>query len=216
MRQGHLIITLYLSLLMSYGTSCAQILKESSGMEKQLESNNNLEIATLGNGCFWCTEAVFERLEGVDRVISGYTGGHVKNPSYKEVCNQTTGHAEVCQVHFDPDVISYDELLDVFWHTHDPTTLNRQGNDVGTQYRSAIFYHTEDQKNAAEDSKNRLNVSGEFNEPIVTEITEFINFYEAGNYHQDYFSNNPNQPYCTFIVAPKVKKFSSKYPDKLK
>ena len=175
-----------------------------------------MEIATFGNGCFWCTEAVFERLEGVERVVSGYSGGHIKNPSYKEVCNQTTGHAEVCQIHFNPNMISYEDLLDIFWHTHDPTTLNRQGNDVGTQYRSVIFYHTENQKHAAENSKSKMDGSGEYNNPIVTEMTEFTNFFEAEDYHQDYFANNPNQPYCTFVVAPKVKKFSSKYGDRLK
>ena len=185
-------------------------------MENQQDHNKNLEIATLGNGCFWCTEAVFERLEGVERVVSGYSGGHVKNPSYKEVCNGTTGHAEVCQIHFDPNTISYDEILDVFWHTHDPTTLNRQGNDAGPQYRSAIFYHSEAQKESAQASKDKMDNSGEFNDPIVTEITEFNIFYEAEDYHQDYFANNPNQPYCTFVVAPKVKKFNAKYSDKIK
>ena len=180
------------------------------------DQNTMLEIATLGNGCFWCTEAVFERLDGVEKVVSGYSGGHIKNPSYKQVCNGTTGHAEVCQIHFDPGVISYDEILDVFWHTHDPTTLNKQGNDVGTQYRSAIFYHSEAQRESAQASKNKMDTLGEFNDPIVTEITEFTNFYEAENYHQDYFANNPNQPYCTFIVAPKVKKFSAKYGERLK
>jgi len=182
-------------------------------MEK---TGNKLEVVTLGSGCFWCTEAVFERLQGVDKVISGYSGGHVKNPSYREVTTGTTGHAEVCQVWFDPKVISFEEILDVFWHTHDPTTLNRQGNDVGPQYRSAIFYHSEEQKQVAEASKARMEASGEFKDPIVTEITEFANFYEAENYHQDYFANNPNQPYCTFIVAPKVKKFKAAYPDRLK
>jgi len=207
---------LYILLLTIYSTSYAQKVKESSGMNNQKNHTNNLEIATLGNGCFWCTEAIFERLEGVDRVVSGFSGGHVKNPSYKEVCNETTGHAEVCQIHFNPEEISFEELLDVFWYTHDPTTMNRQGNDVGTQYRSVIFYHTEEQKITAEKSKRKMDVSGEFGDPIVTEITEFTNFYEAGNYHQDYFANNPNQPYCSFIIAPKVKKFTSKYPNKLK
>ena len=200
-------------LLITYSTSCAQKNGDSSEMEK---TGNKLEVVTLGSGCFWCTEAVFERLQGVDKVISGYSGGHVKNPSYREVTTGTTGHAEVCQVWFDPKVISFEEILDVFWHTHDPTTLNRQGNDVGPQYRSAIFYHSEEQKQVAEASKARMEASGEFKDPIVTEITEFANFYEAENYHQDYFANNPNQPYCTFIVAPKVKKFKAAYPDRLK
>ncbi len=216
MKRTIFVLFLSYSLLIFYSNSCAQKVKESSSMENEQDHKNNLEIATFGTGCFWCTEAVYERLEGVERVVSGYSGGHVKNPSYREVCNGTTGHAEVCQIYFDPDIISFDELLDVFWHTHNPTTINRQGNDVGTQYRSAIFYHNENQKRIAEASKNIMEVSGEFNDPIVTEITEFTNFYKAEDYHQDYFANNPNQPYCTFIVAPKVKKFTSKYPDKLK
>ena len=216
MTRTQTILLISFLLLIPYSTSCAQKSKESSGMENQQDHNKNLEIATLGNGCFWCTEAVFERLEGVERVVSGYSGGHVKNPSYKEVCNGTTGHAEVCQIHFDPNTISYDEILDVFWHTHDPTTLNRQGNDAGPQYRSAIFYHSEAQKESAQASKDKMDNSGEFNDPIVTEITEFNIFYEAEDYHQDYFANNPNQPYCTFVVAPKVKKFNAKYSDKIK
>jgi peptide-methionine (S)-S-oxide reductase len=140
----------------------------------------------------------------------------VKNPSYREVCTGRTGHAEVCQIHYDPDVISYGELLDVFWHTHDPTTLNRQGNDVGTQYRSVIFYHSQEQKQLAEKSKAEMDASGTFDGPIVTEITAFSNFYQAEGYHQDYFKNNPNQPYCTLIVKPKVDKFKAKYQDRLK
>jgi peptide-methionine (S)-S-oxide reductase len=216
MKQKKVILLLSISLLIIYSISYAQKMKDSSGMEKQQDISKTLEIATFGSGCFWCTEAVFERLDGVEKVVSGYSGGHVKNPSYKEVCNGTTGHAEVCQIYFDPGVISFDELLNVFWHTHDPTTLNRQGNDVGNQYRSAIFYHNEKQNKAATESKNKMDASGEFTDPIVTEITEFTNFYEAEDYHQDYFANNPNQPYCTFIVAPKVKKFTAKYPDKLK
>ena len=174
------------------------------------------EIATFGSGCFWCTEAVFERLDGVDRVVSGYSGGHVKKPSYKEVTSGQTGHAEVCQIFFNPEVISYEELLDVFWHTHDPTTLNRQGNDHGPQYRSVIFYHSAEQQKLSEKSKQAMEISGTFSHPIVTEIAEFTDFYEAEDYHQDFFANNPNQPYCTFIVKPKVEKFSSKYQDKLK
>lgn len=173
-------------------------------------------VATFGEGCFWCTEAVFERLEGVTKVVSGYSGGEVKNPSYREVCTGRTGHAEVCQIYYDPSVVSYGELLDVFWHTHDPTTLNRQGNDVGTQYRSVIFYHSEAQKREAEQSKEKIAASGLFDKPIVTQISPFKNFYLAEDYHQDYFKNNPNQPYCTFVVKPKVEKFKAKYQDKLK
>ena len=189
-----------------------EIYKDSNIMNDGLE----YEVATFGSGCFWCTEAVFERLDGVIRVVSGYAGGHVKNPSYKEVTSGQTGHAEVCQVFFDPKVITYEELLDVFWHTHDPTTLNRQGNDHGPQYRSVIFYHNAEQQKLAENSKKQMAISGIFNDPIVTEIREFTDFYEAEDYHQDYFKNNPNQPYCTFIVKPKVEKFSMKYQDKLK
>ena len=181
-----------------------------------MKTEHNKEIATFGSGCFWCTEAVFERLEGVDKVISGYSGGEVKNPSYREVTTGRTGHAEVCQIFYDPEVISYEELLDVFWHTHDPTTLNRQGNDVGTQYRSAIFYHNEDQKRLAAESKAAMDASGTFDDPVVTEITEFTAFFEAEDYHQDYFENNPNQPYCTYVVKPKINKFKAKYQDKLK
>jgi peptide-methionine (S)-S-oxide reductase len=188
-----------------------------------IESNNSImaqkpedSVATFGEGCFWCTEAVFERLAGVTSVISGYSGGEVKNPSYREVCTGRTGHAEVCQIHYDPKVVSYEELLDVFWHTHDPTTLNRQGNDVGTQYRSVIFYHSEEQKRLAEKSKAEIEASGLFDGPVVTRIDPFRNFYKAEDYHQDYFRNNPNQPYCTFIVKPKVEKFKAKYQDRLK
>jgi len=181
-----------------------------------MEKEQKEHIATFGTGCFWCTEAVFESLEGVENVVSGFSGGDVKNPSYREVTGGRTGHAEVCQVHFDPRRISFEDLLDVFWHTHDPTTLNRQGNDVGPMYRSAVFYHSEEQKEAAEKSKSAMNASGTFEDPIVTEITEFTGFYKAEAYHQDYFKNNPNQPYCTFVVNPKLEKFKAKYQDKLK
>ena len=187
-----------------------------SQKNETMNEQNKLEVATFGEGCFWCTEAVFERLEGVEKVVSGYAGGHVRNPSYKEVCTGQTGHAEVCQIFFDPDVITYEELLDVFWHTHDPTTLNRQGNDIGSQYRSVIFFHNEEQKKVAEASRIDMDASGTFGDPIVTEIKPFDNFYEAEDYHQDYFANNPNQPYCTFVVKPKVNKFTAKYQDKLK
>ena len=189
-----------------------EIHKDSNSMDDRKE----YEVATFGSGCFWCTEAVFERLDGVDRVVSGYSGGHVKKPSYKEVTSGQTGHAEVCQIFFDPRVISYEELLDVFWHSHDPTTWNRQGNDHGPQYRSVIFYHDAEQQKLAEDSKKQMAVSGTFSDPIVTEINAFTDFYKAEDYHQDYFENNPNQPYCTFIIKPKVEKFSAKYQDKLK
>jgi peptide-methionine (S)-S-oxide reductase len=200
----------------SYNLSYSQIIKNTEMDKTDHKSGKKLETATFGTGCFWCTEAIFERLDGVEKVISGYSGGHIKNPSYKEVCTGTTGHAEVIRIYFDPEVISYEELLDVFWQTHDPTTLNRQGNDVGTQYRSVIFYHNEEQKKIAEKSKQEMDHSGTFADPIVTEISPLINFYEAENYHQDYFENNPNQPYCSVIIAPKVKKFKARYSYKLR
>lgn len=176
----------------------------------------NTDTATFGNGCFWCTEAVFQQLEGVLKVSSGYSGGHVVNPTYKEVCTGTTGHAEVIQIIYDPSKISFDELLEVFWQTHDPTTLNRQGNDVGTQYRSAVFYHNQEQKEKAEKYKTELNKSGAFNNPIVTEITPFTSFYVAENYHQDYYLNNGEQPYCTYVIRPKLEKFQKVFKSKLK
>lgn len=186
-------------------------------MNEQIKSvpADSLEIATLGAGCFWCVEAIFDDLIGVQKVVSGYSGGHTDNPTYKQVCEGTTGHAEVCQIHFDPKVISFEEILEVFWTTHDPTTLNRQGNDVGTQYRSAVFYHSEHQKNIAE--KSRMEMAPKiWDDPIVTEITEFSNFFPAENYHQDYFELNPNQGYCRAVIAPKVSKFRQNFKHKLK
>jgi peptide-methionine (S)-S-oxide reductase len=204
------------SFLIIYSTSYSQKIKQNEMGNMNEPNNADLEIATFGAGCFWCTEAVYERLSGVEKVISGYSGGHVKNPSYKEVCTGTTGHAEVTEIYFNPEIISYEELLDVFWQTHDPTTLNRQGNDVGTQYRSVIFYCNEKQQKAAEESKRNIDMSGTFKNRVVTEISPLINFYEAEGYHQDYFKNNPNQPYCNVVIAPKIKKFTAKYQDKLR
>jgi peptide-methionine (S)-S-oxide reductase len=178
--------------------------------------NSTMEIATFGNGCFWCTEAIFQNLQGVDKVVSGYSGGHVENPTYKQVCTGTTGHAEVIQISYDPAVISYDELLEVFWKTHDPTTPNRQGNDVGPQYRSAVFYHSEEQKEKAQKYKKELNAAGAYDAPIVTEITAFEKFYPAEDYHQNYFNLNGSQPYCSFVIRPKVEKFEKVFKDKLK
>lgn len=175
-----------------------------------------MEIATFGNGCFWCTEAVFQQLEGVEKVVSGYAGGEIKNPTYEQVCSGDTGHAEVLQINYDPDKISYEELLEVFWKTHDPTTLNRQGNDIGTQYRSVIFYHNEAQKQLAEKYKKELDASGAFNDPIVTFIEPITEFYPAENYHQNYFLRNGQQPYCNFLIRPKVEKFRKVFQDKLK
>jgi len=182
----------------------------------QKENNSNVELASFGAGCFWCVEAIFQELKGVDKVVSGYMGGAIKNPSYKEVCSGETGHAEVCQITFNPNVISYDELLEVFWQIHDPTTLNRQGADVGTQYRSVIFYNSEKQKEIAEAYKKKLNDSGAFNKPIVTKISEAPKFYPAENYHQEYFNNNGQQPYCTFVIKPKMEKFKKVFKEKLK
>ena len=175
-----------------------------------------LEKATLGGGCFWCTEAVYLELNGVVDVKPGYSGGHVKNPSYKEVCAETTGHAEVVQITFDPEVITFAEILKVFFMTHNPTTLNRQGNDVGTQYRSAIFYHSEKQKQTAEKVIQLFNEEKVYDNPIVTEIAAFDKFYPAEDYHVNYFARNKNQGYCQFIVAPKLEEFKKIFKDKLK
>jgi len=181
-----------------------------------VQNMDKFQKATFGSGCFWCTEAVFERLNGVQKVVSGYAGGIVENPTYEQVCSGKTGHAEVTQITYDPKVITYDELLEVFWKTHDPTTLNRQGNDVGTQYRSVIFYHNDEQKRLAEKYKEELNKSGAWDKPIVTEISPFTNFYPAEKYHQNYYDNNPAQPYCSFVITPKVEKLEKVFKDKLK
>jgi peptide-methionine (S)-S-oxide reductase len=180
------------------------------------ESEKKTETATFGAGCFWCVEAVFESLKGVESVVSGYSGGFVKNPSYKEVCSGNTGHAEVAQIVYDPGIISYKELLEVFWKTHDPTTLNRQGADIGSQYRSVIFYHNEEQKKLAEQYKEALKKAGVFDKPIVTEISPLVNFYKAEDYHQEYFSRNPDQPYCSVVINPKLEKFRAVFKEKLK
>lgn len=182
----------------------------------QKKMNERLEIATLGSGCFWCTEAFFLRVKGIESVVSGYSGGKVKNPTYKEVCSGLTGHAEVVQVKFDPSVITFGEVLEIFWNTHDPTTLNQQGADVGTQYRSVVFYHSDEQKKTAEAYKKQLEQSGIYKKPIVTEITPFSVFYPAEDYHQNYFELNPNQGYCQYVIRPKVEKFQKQYQSKLK
>ncbi len=171
--------------------------------------------ATFGSGCFWCSEAVFQRLEGVQSVKSGYSGGHLENPTYKQICEGTTGHAEVIQVEFDENKISFTDLLEVFWKTHDPTTLNRQGNDVGTQYRSVIFYHDDSQKSEALSYKKQLDDSGAWKDPIVTEISPLGKFYPAEDYHQNYFNENGSQPYCSFVIAPKIQKFQKEFKSKL-
>lgn len=182
----------------------------------QDNKKGKMETATFGAGCFWCVEAVFQQLKGVKAVRSGYMGGHVDNPTYEQVCNGTTGHAEVIQVDFDPAVISFDELLEVFWVTHDPTTLNRQGADSGTQYRSAVFYHSKQQKERAEFFKKKLNDAKAFSNPIVTEISEASKMYVAEDYHQNYFNNNRSNPYCRAVIPPKLEKLKKVFGDKLK
>jgi peptide-methionine (S)-S-oxide reductase len=174
------------------------------------------ESATFGGGCFWCIEAAFKELDGVSEVTSGYAGGDVPNPSYKEVCNGTTGHAEVVEVEFDTSVIEYEDLLEVFFTVHDPTTVDRQGPDVGSQYRSAIYTHDDEQQSVAESFVDELEAAGAFDSPIVTEIEPLETFYEAESYHQDYFEKNPNQPYCVINVTPKIKKVREKFADKTK
>jgi peptide-methionine (S)-S-oxide reductase len=199
--------------------SCAQKENPNRVMGDLSASNAsvmNTDTATFGTGCFWCTEAIFDQLDGVLKVTSGYSGGHVINPTYEQVSTGTTGHAESCQIIFDPAKISYDELLKVFWKTHDPTTLNRQGNDQGPQYRSVIFYHNDAQKEKAEYYKEELNKSGAFSSPIVTAVEPYKNFYFAEDAHQNYYSNNPNQPYCYFVIKPKLEKFEKVFKDKLK
>lgn len=178
--------------------------------------NTNLETATLAAGCFWCVEAVFDDLKGVQDVVSGYSGGHISNPTYQQVCSETTGHAEVVQIKFDPNELSYKELLQVFFTVHDPTQLNRQGNDVGTSYRSAIFYHSDEQKRVAEEVVKEFTDETIYDKPIVTQIAPFDKFYAGEDYHQEYFANNPNQPYCAAVVAPKVAKFRQKFVSRLK
>ncbi|CAN5447675.1 peptide-methionine (S)-S-oxide reductase MsrA [soil metagenome] len=177
---------------------------------------SNLETATLGAGCFWCVEAVFDALKGVEDVVSGYSGGHIDNPTYQLVCAETTGHAEVVHITFDPEELSFADLLRVFFTVHDPTQLNRQGNDIGTSYRSAIFYHSDEQKQTAEEVIAEINAEGIYDKPIVTEVTAFDKFWPAEDYHQEYFANNPSQPYCAAVVAPKVAKFRQKFVSRLK
>lgn len=204
-------------MLMIALVSCAQQKpKKSVKIDDSTKKNTvKTEKITLGNGCFWCTEAVFQQIKGVIEVVSGYSGGHVANPTYEQVCEKNTGHAEVLQVEFDPMVISVDELLEIFWQTHDPTTLNRQGNDVGPQYRSVIFFHNELQKERAEFYKKKLDESGAYEAPIVTAIEPYTNFYKAEDYHQNYYNRNGNQPYCYFVIRPKLEKFEKVFKDKL-
>ena len=175
-----------------------------------------MELATFGSGCFWCTEAVFQRMKGVEKVVSGYAGGHVQNPTYRQVCGGDTGHAEVIQIQYDPSQVSFEQLLEIFWKTHDPTTLNQQGNDYGPQYRSVIFYHNEDQKRLAEAYKKKLDEAKIWDDPIVTEITPLTNFFAAEDYHQNYYNENGAQPYCAFIIRPKIDKLKKVFAEQLK
>jgi peptide-methionine (S)-S-oxide reductase len=191
--------------------------KGNSTAEKaEDEKEKKLETATFGSGCFWCTEAVFQRVKGVEKVASGYMGGKTKNPTYKDVCTGLTGHAEVIQVQYDPSVVSFAELLEVFWKTHDPTTLNRQGADEGTQYRSVVFFHSKAQQEEAELYKKKLDEAKIYPDPIVTEISPASEFYVAEGYHQNYFNDNPNQGYCRLVITPKLEKFEKVFKDKLK
>lgn len=204
-------------------SACAQNNNyEKSNTFKKMNNTNpatqqhKTEVATFAAGCFWCVEAQYQQLKGVEKVESGYIGGHIENPSYKQVCTGETGHAEACNIYYDPAVISYDELLAAFWVAHDPTQLNRQGNDVGTQYRSAIFYHNDEQRQKAEEYKKKLNEERAFSGPIVTEIGPYTKFYKAEDYHQNYYNDNPSQGYCVFVVKPKMDKFRKVFQDKLK
>jgi len=183
---------------------------------KTMTEKATLETATFGTGCFWCTEAVFQQLEGVSKVTSGYSGGSVESPTYKQVCTGTTGHAECLKIDYDPSKITFDELLEVFWQVHDPTTLNRQGNDVGTQYRSVVFYHDAIQKSKVQKYATALNKSGAFANPIVTKLEAFVKFYPAEDYHQNYFNLNGSESYCQFVIKPKVEKFEKVFKNKLK
>ncbi|MBM3444576.1 MAG: peptide-methionine (S)-S-oxide reductase MsrA [Bacteroidetes bacterium] len=206
------------ALLLLFFNACGQSAskKENKPNKNSKNSSMNAETITLGNGCFWCTEAIFQQVNGVISVKSGYSGGHVVNPTYEQVCEKNTGHAEVLQVTFDTTQVSIDEILEIFWQTHDPTTLNQQGNDVGPQYRSVVFYHNEHQKERATYFKKQLDASGAYADPIVTAIEPFSNFYIAENYHQNYYNRNGSQPYCYFVIRPKLEKFEKAFKNKLK
>ena len=184
--------------------------------KKEMKVSEKTEIATLGGGCFWCIEAIYTRVKGVNKVTSGYAGGHVANPTYEQVSSGTTGHAEVVQIEFNPAKITYQEILNIFWQIHDPTQLNRQGNDIGTQYRSVIFYHNDRQKEIAEQSKKELEQAKVFDKPIVTEISAFEHFYPAENYHKNYYDRNSSEPYCQLVINPKLQKFKKHFSEYLK
>jgi peptide-methionine (S)-S-oxide reductase len=220
MKNQAMLKILFISVVSFMGlSSCAQ--KDNNSKSKNdskvmTTSTVQLDTATFGTGCFWCTEAIFQQLEGVEKVTSGYSGGTVPNPTYEQVCSKTTGHAECLNIMYDPKRITFDELLEVFWQTHDPTTLNRQGADVGTQYRSVVFYHNQEQKAKTEKYKAELDKSGAFDKPIVTTLEPFSIFYPAENYHQNYYNNNGSQGYCQFVIRPKVEKFEKVFKSKLK
>jgi peptide-methionine (S)-S-oxide reductase len=211
---------LFISVVSFMGlSSCAQQdnkPKTKKNIKTMTSSIVKSDTATFGTGCFWCTEAIFQQLEGVEKVTSGYSGGTVANPTYEEVCSKTTGHAECLNIVYDPSKISFDELLEVFWQTHDPTTLNRQGADAGPQYRSVVFYHNEDQKAKTAKYKAELDKSGAFNNPIVTTLEAFTVFYPAESYHQNYYNNNTSEGYCQFVIRPKLDKFEKVFKSKLK
>ena len=198
--------------LISCANKKAPVIVENEAIPAHVKT----DTVTFGNGCFWCTEAIFQQVNGVLKVESGYSGGHIENPTYQQVTTGLTGHAECLNIIYDPAKITYDELLEIFWQTHDPTTLNRQGNDVGTQYRSVIFYHNEEQKKVGQEYMEKLDKSGAFNDPIVTTFEPFTKFYKAENYHQNYYNQNGEQPYCKFVIQPKLEKFRKVFKDKLK
>jgi peptide-methionine (S)-S-oxide reductase len=213
MKRGYVVM---LSVILLF-TACSNANSiNTKSMDQEINNQDTVEIATFAAGCFWCVEAVFQELKGVISVKSGYMGGKVKNPTYKEICTGLTGHAEVCQIVYDPKIIEYKDLLEAFWQSHDPTTLNRQGADVGTQYRSAIFYHSVEQKNAAEFYKQKLNTENAFGKPVVTEISAVAEFYVAEDYHQNYYNQNGDAPYCQFVIAPKLEKFRKAFSEKIK
>lgn len=207
-------------LLSTFISFCMQAQKNNNTIKSQniMDNTNNVKMdtATFGTGCFWCTEAIFQQVEGVSKVISGYSGGKVDNPTYKQVCTGTTGHAECLNIVYDPSKITFDELLEIFWQVHDPTTLNRQGNDAGTQYRSVVFYHNDEQKAKVEKYKAELNKSGSWDNPVVTTLEPFVTFYPADDYHQNYYNDNTSQGYCQFVIKPKVEKFQKVFKSKLK
>ena len=205
----------FLTIIIILGISCnAQ--KSNPNKSINMTENVKLETAIFGTGCFWCTEAIFQQVEGVSKVTSGYSGGQVDNPTYKQVCTGTTGHAECLKIDYDPAKVTFDELLEIFWQVHDPTTLNRQGNDIGTQYRSVVFYTNAGQKANVEKYKAALNKSGAWDNPVVTTIEPFVKFYPAEDYHQNYYNDNKNEGYCQFVIRPKVEKFEKVFKSKLK